>query len=433
MGRRTISLAVVVGLLFGGVYRLDRSSAAVDPPCGPMWTAAWHASPSLYSARLDGPLRMEPQPDDAGVPSLRGRTVRMMVIPHASGSAVRLDLSNRYGTRPLHLGMVTIAHQASGASLVSGTLRPVTFAGRTNAVIPSGASRRSDPVTLGATSGEPLAVSVFVQSADKAVTRHVDTRRTSYVSDVSSAYDPSATPFTTLTQSTFYLTGVDVLASTRVNALVAVGDSISDGTGTTLDGEKRWTDRLQDRLDAASPARRMAVVNGAISGNTLLTDQPYFHGASALSRLDWDVSPITGVTDIVLHEGTNDMASQAPTRSAGAIIDGMQQFAEKAHRLGMRAFVTTIAPTTFPGHGTPRAVAIRAAVNRWVRAKGADVFEGVFDFAAAVADPRHPASLLPAYDSGDRLHLGDAGQERLANAVDITALSGSRCSPMTNW
>ncbi len=415
MMRRAFGLAVVVGLLLGGIDGLDHSNAAATPLCRPAWTAAWHASPALYRA------------DEDAVPSLSGRTIRTIVLPHASGSAARIVVSNRYGRSPLQLGLVTIGDVAEGASVIPLTMRPITFGGRTSAVVPAGGRLRSDPVSLGTVAGQPIAVSMFVRSADAFVSRHIDTRRTSYVSDANGAADPSAAPFRTKTLSAFYLTGVEVLGVSRVNTVVAVGDSITDGAGTTIDADRRWTDYLQARLDTSAPTRHMSVVNGGISGNTLLTDEPFFHGSSGLERLDWDVAPIAGLTDVILHEGTNDIASQAPPRDSAAIIAGMRRFADDAHRLGLRAFVTTIAPTTYNNHGTPRAVAIRAAVNNWIRTKGNRVFDGVFDFAAAVAHPGNAAALFPDYDAGDQLHISDAGQARLANAVDITALTGSNC------
>ncbi|MBA2608059.1 MAG: SGNH/GDSL hydrolase family protein, partial [Actinobacteria bacterium] len=397
------------------------------PVCRPSWVGAWHASPSLYTGRLAGPLSMDPQADDGAVPSLSGRTVRMVVTPHASGSSLRITMSNRYGASPLRLGLVTVGHQAEGASVVGSTMRPVTFGGRTTASVPAGGQLRSDPVTLGAIAGRPLAITVFVRSADTSVTRHVDTRRTSYVSDANTAADPAAAPFTTATQSTFYLTGLDVLAPTRVNTVAVVGDSITDGTGTTLDADRRWTDFLQGRLDTSAPTQRMSVVNAAISGNQLMTDRVFFHGSSALSRLSWDLAPIAGLTDVILHEGTNDIALRTPARGAASIIAGMRRFAAAAHGLGLRAHITTITPTTFQNHGTPRAVAIRNAVNNWIRSQGTQVFDGVFDLAAAVSHPGNAAALYPDYDSGDQLHISDAGQAQLANAVDINALTGSRC------
>ena len=414
MMRRAFGLAVVVGLLLGGIDGLDHSNAAATPLCRPAWTAAWHASPALYRA------------DEDAVPSLSGRTIRTIVLPHASGSAARIVVSNRYGRSPLQLGLVTIGDVAEGASVIPLTMRPITFGGRTSAVVPAGGRLRSDPVSLGTIAGQSIAVSMFVRSADAFVSRHIDTRRTSYVSDANSAADPSAAPFTTRTLSAFYLTGVEVLGASRVNTVVAVGDSITDGAGTTIDADRRWTDYLQARLDTSAPTRHMSVVNGGISGNTLLTDEPFFHGSSGLERLDWDVAPIAGLTDVILHEGTNDIASQAPPRDSATIIAGMRRFADDAHRLGLprssppspRRHTTTTAR-----HGQSR-YAPRSTTGSAPRAT-------VCSTACSTSPPpwRTPATPRRCFPitTGDQLHISDAGQARLANAVDITALTGSNC------
>lgn len=408
------------------MYGLDRTLASTVPAvCGPSWVAAWHASPAQYDARLSRFMSMTP---DRTRPArgLRNVTIRMIVPTHAGGSAVRVSLSNRYGRTPLRVGAVTVAFQDRGSAVVPETIRPITFHGQRTISVAAGREALSDPVEWGGASRR-LAVSIYVMSADPAVTRHIDTRTTSFLSAGNTTNLPTNEPFKISTQSSFYLTAVDVLAERRTNAIVAVGDSITDGTGTTTDADKRWTDALQARLDRARPDRRMSVVNGAISGNYLLSDRPFFHGASALSRLDWDIAPIAGLTDVILHAGTNDIASQAPLRDAAAIVAGLRRFADEAHRHGLRVFVTTITPTTFGHHGSARAAVIRTNVNRWIRETGPNVFDGVFDFAAAVTDPANPAGLPPVYDAGDDLHLGDTGQARLADSVRINALTGSPC------
>jgi lysophospholipase L1-like esterase len=220
--------------------------------------------------------------------------------------------------------------------------------------------------------------------------------------------------------------GLDVLTPVRMNAVIAVGDSITDGTNTTADGYNRWTDALQRRLNDAAPERQMVVLNGAIGANRLLVDAPFFMGESAISRLRWDIATNAGVTDVILHEGTNDIGIRS-ARNSRAIINGLKRFAAEAHNLGLRVFVTTIAPAEIDTYGDRRAIRIRNAVNQWIRNSAAAAFDGVFDFAASIANPLNRNMLAPPYDSGDTLHVSDLGQERLANTVDVNALSGSPC------
>jgi lysophospholipase L1-like esterase len=220
------------------------------------------------------------------------------------------------------------------------------------------------------------------------------------------------------------LTGLDVLAPRPENAVVTVGDSITDGVGSPLDADERWSDALAERLSDAGGVADMAVLNAGISRNRLLAGDAV-DGDAPLARFDRDVRGAAGSTDVVLHIGTNDIAAGA---EAGAIVTGMQAFAERTRASGRRVFLTTITPSTNGQHGTPAATATRDAVNAWVLAHGRDYADGVFDFAAAVADPAGPARLAPAFDSGDGLHLSAAGYRALAAAVRIGDLTGSPCA-----
>ena len=427
LGKYAAAIALIAAGLAGDAMHAYPAAAAARPGCGAAGTAAWHASPVLYTARLGTDLPMIPRDDDANVRPLNGRTVRMIVRPEATGTALRLHFNNRYGERPLRLGAVTVAEQDKGASVNRDTVRDVLFGGRTSASIPAGGQLFSDTITMTAVTDVPLAVSVYLLDAAEPVTRHVDTGVTSYVSGVADYSDAfAAWPFSTETPSTFYLDGIDVWTPTRMNAVVAVGDSITDSIGL-LDSRGRWTDALQRRLNAAAPGRQMVVLNAAIAGNRILTDAPYRLGESALSRFRWDIAWPAGVTDVILHEGTNDIGLKQPTRTSRQIIAGMQRFAAQAHANGLRVFVTTITPTTYRPYSTGRALQMRDAVNSWIRADGPTVFDGVFDFATAVASPSRPNVLARFANIGDRLHLSLAGEQKLADEVDVTALTGSPC------
>ena len=436
-----------VGLLVGvmltglpaansGVFNSERAPYRVATgDCGPAWVGAWQSSPVQYHAgELTPYLFTDGRPSGVTAPTgpittLTGRTLRMTVPPVVSGTGVRLHFSNRFGNAPLRLGSVVVARHAGGAAVVPGTSRALTFEGGSPAVtIPQGEDSVSDPLTVAVVAHEMLAVSVYVIEAPETITRHLDNRRTSYVSEPGDYTDDGPpTGFSTPTLSTFHLTGVDVLAPRATAAVVAVGDSITDGAGATVDSERRYTDALQRRLDAAGGDRRMAVLNAGVGGNRLLTDEEFGLGESALRRLAEDAAVTRGAVDVILHEGTNDMALTSPLRTADDIIDGMKRFARTAHKLGLRAFATTITPSTYPMHSHPHTLATRETVNHWVRTHAAKHFDGVFDFAAAVADQQNPKALAAEYDSGDQLHLSDAGLARLADAVDITKLSGSPC------
>lgn len=411
-GVRGLVAAAAMICLLGAFALTDRapetvgSVASTDPgpDCAPAWAGAWHAA-------------AQPLPAD---PGMAGRTLRMVVSPQVTGSQVRVRLSNAYGTTPMQVGTVSAAWSDGAAGLVPGTMRPVAFGGVPAVTVPPGAEVVSDPVALVAEVGRPLAVSLFLVTPPDVLTQHGVALQTSYLStpgDAALVDDGAA--FDTPVTSWMVLTGVDVLAPRPVNAVVTIGDSITDGVGAGP-GE-RWSDALARRLTTAGGPAVMSVLNSGISRNQLLTDDPLLDGDSPLARYDRDVG---AASDVVLHIGTNDIAAG---RKADEIVAGMVRFAERAHAGGTRVVLTTITPSATGAHGTPEAIATREAVNAWVRAHGAEHADGVADFAAAVTDPADPTRLVPAFDSGDGLHLSAAGYRALADALDPSLLTGSPC------
>ncbi len=298
-------------------------------------------------------------------------------------------------------------------AVVPGTERSVTFGGHAATVIPPGGEAVSDPVPLAASG--PLAVTIAVPALPPVISEHPVALQTSWLVPRGASVGAPLT-------SWLLLSGVDVLAPRPVHAVVAVGDSITDGVGTAPDADARWTDDLAARLTAAGGGAPMAVLNAGIAGNELLADG--VGGPPPQARFARDVTGALGATDVVLNIGTNDIAVG---RDAAAIEAGLARFADAARAAGKRVFLTTITPSGAGAHGTPRAIATRDAVNAWVRTHGREHAAGVVDFAAAVADPTHPERLAPAADAGDGLHLSAAGYRALAAAVPVSALTGSPC------
>lgn len=401
-------VALAVGALTVVGTRVAAAGPAVrdeDDSCGAAWAAAWRTSPQAVPP---------PKP-------LTGRTLRMIVRPQASGAQVRVRLSNRSGTAPLALGPVSVGRAAAGADLVPGTVRPATFPA---AAVPAGDDLVSDPVPVAAEAGQLLAVSLVLPQAPGVVDGHPVALQTSYLSGPGDAsLDDDGAAFTTTLGSWLVLAGVDVLAPHPVNAVVAMGDSITDGVGSTADTDSRWSDALSARLARRGGPASMAVLNAGISRNELLADHGET-GDSPSTRIGREVVEVPGATDVVLHIGTNDIAAG---RNADEITDGMTRFAGLARAAGRRVFLTTITPSSNGEHGTRRARAVRDEVNRWVRELGRYHADGVFDFAAAVADPDDSTRILRRYDAGDGLHLSGAGYRALAGTVDVTRLTGSPC------
>jgi lysophospholipase L1-like esterase len=402
-------LAVAVPGTFGSgpVARAGDSAAA---RCAATWVTAWQAAPQAAET------------DDG----LTGATLRMIVHPQVSGAQVRLRLSNAYGSTPLEVGAVSAAGSAGGAELVPGSAHAVTFDGRSSVSVAGGADVTSDPVPLAAEAGSPLAVSVYLINVPDRLTRHAVALQTSYRSGQGDATTAAGSAFPDSVDSWSVLTALDVFTPRPVNAMVAVGDSITDGVGSDVDSDERWTDDLARRLTdpAAGPTASMVVLNAGIARNRLLDDEPLEDGDSPLTRFHRDVLAAVGSTDVVLHIGTNDIAVG---HGATEIIEGLRRYVIKARAAGKRIFLTTITPSDAGAHGARGAVNTRGAVNSWIRQNGPTIADGVFDFARAVADPADPDRLADRFDSGDGLHLSAAGYQALADAVDPTRLSGSPC------
>jgi lysophospholipase L1-like esterase len=377
-----------------------------------------------------------PQTPDVGGPSRAGfddQTLREVVHTSVAGNAVRLRLSNAFGEQPVTFGAVRIAIRGSGAAVTAGTSRAVKFGGSGSVTIQPGADIDSDPVDLSVAAGQDLAVSLYLPSASGPATWHTMSLTTSYLASGNQTGDDAGTAFTAQTGSWFFLTGVEVDNADVHGTIVALGDSITDGYGSTSDANHRWTDYLAQRLNAAPAAQRRSIVNEGIGGNEILKDRACCGSQiSALKRLDRDVLAQPGATDVILLEGINDIGSESAT--AAEVIGGMRQIISRVHARGLRIHGGTITPFGGNGSATPDRLAARDAVNDWIRTSGE--FDSVIDFDRAVRDPANPQRLLARYDSGDHVHLVDAGYAALSAAVDLRRFSGKptvSSGPPTAW
>jgi len=325
------------------------------------------------------------------------------------------------------------------------TLRPrsnheVTFGGSRSVMIPEGAEVLSDPVSLAVGSGQNLAISLFTAAETGPATVHGSAFQTNYVSGTGNfAADENAAAFVTAPNQTagqtkgrtigswYFLSAVEVLASASAKgAVVALGDSITDGASSRPEKNERWTDVLATRLLAGQ--NEIAVLNAGIGGNRVLSTSPCW-GQNALARLGRDVLSQTGIKAVILFEGTNDIgqpdtpaAATNPclTRTqitADELIAGYKQIVARTHARGIKIFGATILPYQGFGGWTTTGEAKRVAVNQWIRTSGA--FDGFIDFDAAVRDPAMPSRMAPQFDSGDHLHPGPAGHKAMGDAVDL--------------
>jgi lysophospholipase L1-like esterase len=393
------------------------------------WVGTWGTAPA-------GP------PLAAQTQTFSNQTLRLIVHTTIGGTRVRIRISNELGTAPLRIGEAHVALRQGGAGIAAGSDRALTFSGSTGITIPPGAPVLSDPVDLAVPALSDLAVSLHLPETVQATTIHGSAFQTNYVSLPGNFTGAATLPTERTITSWPFLTEVDVDAPGSA-AIVALGDSITDGANTTLDTNRRWPDllalRLQTTRDLAAapngvasllaPNARLSVINRGIGGNRLLRDpgeQPLF-GRAALARFDRDVLATAGVRTMIVLIGINDIghpgtgtipASEAVT--AQDLIAGYRQLIARAHAKGIAVYGATLTPfegTVFPGYYTPEKEQVRQAVNNWIRS--GDEFDGVIDFERAVRDPAHPTRMLPAYDSGDHLHPNDLGMQAMANAIPL--------------
>lgn len=350
------------------------------------------------------------------------QTVRMIVRTSIGGHRARVRLSNAFGTAPLVIGAAHIAIRSAAGAIVPASDRVLTFSGRASFTIPPGALVLSDPVDLDVPQLGDLAISIYLSGKTGLPTWHSTGLHTTYLAGPGDFTGKTDIPDASKQPSWYWLAGVEVTAPEGTGAVVAFGDSITDGARSTVDANRSWPSDLAQRL-VGRPGHpsQLAVLNAGISGNRILHDAI---GSNALARFDRDVLVQSGVEDVIVLEGINDIgfpnipsvADQAVT--ADDLIAGLRQLIERAHVRGIRIFGGTLTPFEGASYYSPDGEAKREAVNNWIRTGGA--FDGVIDFEAAVRDPAHPTKLLAAYDSGDHLHPSDAGYQAMADAIDLS-------------
>jgi lysophospholipase L1-like esterase len=380
------------------------------------WVSSWAAAQQIVE-----------QNNAAAGELLRGGTLRQIVHLSVGGSMCRLRVSNAFGTGPLHLLAVHVAHPVSpAASRIEPTSDvAVTFGEQADVLLPAGAEYTSDPVNYRAAPLSDLAITMQIEAPPERQTGHPGSRATSYLA---AAVPVSAEQMPASAQSMdhwYFLSGVDVGVGSAAAAVVALGDSITDGHGATTNGNDRWPDVLASRLQHAGPTQAVAVLNAGIGGNRVLLDGT---GPNALARFDRDVLAQNGARYLIVLEGINDIGNLTrltPATDAQhaqlvhELIGAYQQIILRAHAHGIKVTGATITPFIGSGFYHPDAAneADRTSVNSWIRAPRH--FDAVVDFDKVIADPAHPDRMRADYDCGDHLHPSPAGYRAMADAIPL--------------
>ncbi len=378
--------------------------------------------------------------DSGNAPDFSGKTLREIVHTSVGGEQVRVWLSNRFGSQPLHVGAAHIALSASGSVGVNedGTPnqsgiqtisdRTLTFHHLGSITIPPGAAIVSDPVALNVPALSDLAVSLYFPDHTLATTEHSSAQQISYAATGNVVGAPDLAGKSWTEESWYTLSGVDVDAPGD-SAVIAFGDSITDGAYATVNQNHRWPDYLAQRLAGDAGTQKAGVlgmVNVGIGGNRVLLDG---YGPNAVSRVDWDVLARSGARYMIVLESINDIGRfvrdhQPYGDLAERLETGIAQLAEQAHQHGILVIGATLTPYQGCGYYSTAGDQVRQAVNEWIRTSR--TFDGVADFDKAVRDPQNPLHFAAQYDSGDHLHPKDAGYQAMANAIDLSLFTKKR-------
>jgi lysophospholipase L1-like esterase len=407
--KRCVLPALVSAIVSVNSFALSLASAEGQTT---PWISSWTASPQAPRGVIPA--------------SFSNRTVRQIMHLSIGGSRIRVRLSNEFGAKPVLIGTASIAIPAGTSDIASASLRPITFGGSKSVIIPPGAPVVSDAVEFNVAPLSDVAVSLYLPAATDLGTVHATGLQTAFVSTGGDFTASSAFPIADRFANRFFLTGVMVEPSSPARAIVAFGDSITDGSASTVNANARWPDVLSRRLKEAGIAA--AVLNQGIAGNRVLSDGA---GISALARFERDVLSQPGVSHVVMFLGINDIGFPGTAiepggivRTADEIIAGYKQLVERARLRSIKVigspltpFENALAGTPNQGYFAPDKEAKRLAVNNWIRTSGA--FDAIIDFDHVLADPAHQSAIAAAYDSGDHLHPNDAGYRAMAESIDL--------------
>lgn len=418
-----LSTAIYVGVAADAGTR-DRTALSGSGPSRPSaapasagtWVGAWSASP------------VGAEPGTAGE-GMAGRSVRNVVHTGVGGTSARITLSNLYGRTPLTIAHASLALAAGHgtAAANAGSMRRLTFAGRTTVVIAAGGQVLSDAVALAVPAGGDVLVTTYSPTLSGPVTYHPWARQTSYAGEGDLTGDASGTAFTERVDRWRYLTALDVLTDEADGTVVAFGDSLTDGKDSTADTNHRWPDflnrRLRTALAAGQDLPRYSVVNAGIGGNRVLVDARPPENQAGLKRFRRDVLERPNVKVVVIDLGINDILRTPGTVDADKLLTGLRDLVRQAHAHGIKVIGGTLMPFGDRNGWTKAREGVRQTVNAEIRA--GRVYDAVVDFDKAVRDPYDPRTLRTQYDSGDRLHPNDRGYERMADTFALEDLKGA--------
>lgn len=399
---RHVFLAVLLSCLLLNVWDI---AGQPDGETGKKWTGTWSTGMQLVEPRNNPPD-----------PGLSGNSLRQVVRVSTGGEVIRVKFSNEFSTSPLTMHSVKIAASEGGNLINLSTNISLTFAGSKEVTIDPGKSVTSDPVTFSLKPRMDVSITIYFGDTPADITGHPGSRTTSYLKP---GNDPSVNDFTgsITTEHWYVINGIDVLAPSAAYCIAILGNSITDGRGSTTDRQNRWPDMLSERLLANPGTENVGVLNLGIGGNCVLKN---CLGPAAVSRFEREILNQAGVKYIIVFEGVNDIGGVRTADAAKSVADGLTEayktMIDSAHARGIKIYGATITPFKGNGYFNQYSEACRNEVNDWIRGSGR--FDAVFDFDRAVRNPADTISLQSSFQN-DGLHPDLSGFRKMADCIDL--------------
>jgi lysophospholipase L1-like esterase len=378
------------------LYIFCVSQSAVAKEC---WICTWLSGQQLTEPRNNPPA-----------PGLSNNTLRQVVHVTLGGSKLRVQFSNAYGSSPVTIQAAHLAVSKGASAIDTATDKALTFNGSPSVTILEGKEIYSDALDFDVKPLSDLAVTIYFGETSLNVTGHPGSRTTSYIQTGNTVTAPEMES-AAKTEHWYNLSRIDLWLDDSYACVVTLGDSITDGRGSTTNKNNRWPDDLARRLLANPSTAKIGMLNQGVGGNTIVSGGL---GVTALKRFDHDVLDPNGVRWVIILEGVNDIGNSFNPRIADEVIAAFEQFIEKAHAKNIKVYGVPILPFMRSQYRNETA---RQTINNWIRTSGK--FDAVIDMDEAVRDPANPSQLLPQYDSGDHLHLSPAGYQKMADCIDL--------------
>ncbi|KAF1357655.1 hypothetical protein EJ07DRAFT_157360 [Lizonia empirigonia] len=402
-------------------------------PSNGHWVDAWASMPQLTER-----ANLPPAPFNQTGAVFTNSTIRQTLYMTADALQVRIKISNVFGGSNLPIIAVTVALPAENTAgihqIQANTMQKVTFSGKDSISIPNGALAVSGPLHFSIEAQQVITVTMYLAAgqATNSITSHPGSRTTSwwqFGNAVNAVQLDITDPATQSAAHWYFLSSIEAWTPNSSGNLLIVGDSITDGRGSETDQNNRWPDLILARLHKSSATKRISIGNLAAGGNRILANGL---GPNAIGRIDRDVLAHPGVKYAMIFEGVNDIGVAAATADAQSIvyeslIQAYKQMVTMMHAHGIPVFGATINPFSAPSNYTgqpyssPVREATRQKLNHFIRNSG--TFDAVADFDKFLADPHIPSQLAPQFDSGDYLHPGVSGYQRLADEFPVEIFS----------